>query len=340
MIVLGVDPHKYSHTIVAVDSTTGQVVDDVQVAARKNVGNILVDWAARYEDRVWAVEDVRQLSGRLQVELLGLDERVVRVPPKLMAGVRRSARTLGKSDPIDAEAVARAAIRHPDLPGATFDPALRDVKLLCNYRDQLVGERTRMHNRLRWLLHELDPDWQIALRTLERAITMRKVEVRLRQYPQTAQVDICNAILQRCMQITKEIDQLLTRLDHATWELAPTLRKMVGCGALTAARIIADAPTGIPSDAKLAMLAGVAPLQASSGDHQRHRLNRMGNRRLNGAIHRIALTQIRMHPPAKAYMERRQEDGKTRREAMRALKRYVTRAVHKALIADAGHRLA
>lgn len=108
---------------------------------------------------MWAIEDCRQLSRRLERDLLAAGERIVRVPPKPMANCRSSARTYGKSDPIDALAVARAALREPDLPTASLDGDTRELRLLVDHRDDLVAERTRAINRLRWHLHELDPTW-------------------------------------------------------------------------------------------------------------------------------------------------------------------------------------
>ena len=106
---------------------------------------------------MWAIEDCRHLSTRLERDLLAAGQQVVRVPPKLMAQTRASARTRGKSDPIDALAVARAALREPDLPVAAHDEVSRELKLLVDRREDLVAERTRTINRLRWHLHELDP---------------------------------------------------------------------------------------------------------------------------------------------------------------------------------------
>ena len=117
---------------------------------------------------MWAVEDCRHLSRRLEPDLLGAGQRIVRVPPKLMAHVRDSARSYGKSDPIDALAAARAALREPDLPIARLDGPAGEVRLLANHRDDLVAERTRVINRLRWRLHELDPSWQPPARSLWR----------------------------------------------------------------------------------------------------------------------------------------------------------------------------
>jgi len=133
MVTLGTDAHKRSHTMVAIDDV-GAEIASVTVAATPEGHLRLVKWAARWEQRRWAIEDCRQLSRRLEADLLRIGDQVVRVPPKLMAGVRRSARTRGKSDPIDALAVARAALREPDLPVAQLDGPSREVRLLVDYR--------------------------------------------------------------------------------------------------------------------------------------------------------------------------------------------------------------
>ena len=121
----------------------------------------MLRWAEKFgQQRLWAVEDCRHLSRRLERDLLGAGERIVRVPTKLMAHARDAARSYGKSDPIDALAVARAALREPQLPAARLAGPARQVRLLVDHRDNLVAERTRAINRLRWHLHELDPSWQ------------------------------------------------------------------------------------------------------------------------------------------------------------------------------------
>ena len=124
---------------------------------RTATGSFLAFAAGHGEQRIWAIEDCRHVSGGLERFLLGAGETVLRVPPSLMAGARKGARTRGKSDPIDALAVARAAIREPDLPRAFLAGPEREIALLVNYRSRLVSERTRHSKRLRWLLHDLDP---------------------------------------------------------------------------------------------------------------------------------------------------------------------------------------
>src|SRR5215204_6504205 len=155
MIVVGVDVHKQSLTAVAVDEV-GRCVAELAVAS---AGELVVWSASLAADRLWAVEDCRQLTGSLERDLIAAGEALVRVPPKLMAPQRRAGRTRGKSDPIDALAVARAALREPRLdhprPG---ERAMRELKLLVDHRDDLVDERRRAQQRLRWHLHDFDPE--------------------------------------------------------------------------------------------------------------------------------------------------------------------------------------
>ena len=158
----------------------GRKVGEITVKADPKGHDKVICWAQeRFGDELlWAIEDCRHLSARLELDLLDAGQRVVRAPAKLMAEQRRTARTRGKSDPIDALAVARAALREPDLPVATHDEASRELKLLVDRREDLVGERTRMVNRLRWHLHRIapgDPDADPAPKSLNRAKTRRQL---------------------------------------------------------------------------------------------------------------------------------------------------------------------
>ena len=162
MIVVGIDAHKHTHTAAIVEQATGRVLADVTVDAGDDGHRRLLDAARRRsEERVWAIEDCRHVSGALERFLLRAGERVLRVHPKLTAGERKS-RAAGKSDVIDATAVARAAIREDDLPVAHLPGPEREIAWLVDHRAQLVGERTRVACRLRWLLHDLDPGLQPA----------------------------------------------------------------------------------------------------------------------------------------------------------------------------------
>src|SRR3954454_7267047 len=170
MVVVGADVHKRTHTFVAVDEV-GRKLGEKVVEATTAGHRQAVRWARTQfgVELVWAIEDCRHLSARLERDLLSADQKVVRVPPKLMALTRKSARTRGKSDPIDALAVARAFLREPDLPVASHDQVSRELKLLVDRREDLVAQRTSTINRLLWRVHELDPEHAVKPRSLDLA---------------------------------------------------------------------------------------------------------------------------------------------------------------------------
>jgi transposase len=334
MIVIGVDVHKQSVTAVAVDEA-GRMLGEQTVAVGSDE---LVGWAADLsEERLWALEDCRRLTRWLERQLLASGEELVRVPPKLMAPERRSGRGRGKSDPIDALAVARAALREPDLgrPRVDEEP-FRELKLLVDHRDAIVDERRRVHQRLRWHLHQLDPSFVVPLRMLARKSHLERVSRWLARQDQELQVRLARELVASCRALDRTITALDQELERRTAELAPALLELPGCGALTAAKLLAEiGPIGrFRSDAQLARHSGVAPLEASSGRVQRHRLDRGGNRQLNAALHRIAITQARCHADARAYLDRKKAEGKSRREALRCLKRLLVRAVFNTLKAS------
>lgn len=330
MIVIGIDPHKQTHTAVAVNGGTGEVLGELTVRARRQGFEQLVAWARRLGDeRLFAVEDCRHVSGGLERHLIARGERAVRVAPKLMASQRRTDRTFGKSDPIDAKAVAIAALRHRDLPEARLAGPEREIGLLAAHREDLVAERTRACNRLRWLVHDLDPDLVPAKGVLDRDIAIRKLRVVLSVLDRSIEVSICLELLERIDQINARERELARELDRRVRAVAPALLEIPGCAALTAAKLVAEIANvdRFATEARFAMHAGVAPLQASSGASNRHRLNRRGNRQLNAALHRIAITQLRMHDPAKTFVARKRAEGMSNREALRCLKRQLARRV-------------
>jgi transposase len=330
MIVIGVDVHKHSFSAVAVDEV-GRQIDclDTSEAAE------LIAWSRRVgRRRLWALEDCRHVTRGLERTLQRQRQRLVRVPPRLTAPERRRGRVRGKSDLIDALAIARAALREPVLDSPRPQEArLRELKLLVDHRDDLVDERRRAQQRLRWHLHELDPSLGVPLGALDRAVWLDRLGRQLARRNQTIQVRIARALLARCRSLTRAILELDRELHARTTAIAPRLLELPGCGALTAAKLLCEiGPVDrFRSDAQLARHAGVAPLDASSGKHQRHRLDRGGNRQLNCALHRIAVTQGRVYGPAKAYLERKQTEGKSRREALRCLKRQLARTVYTTL---------
>ena len=180
MIVIGVDVHKHSLTAVAVDEV-GRPLAERTCAVDDGV----VEWAQALPggERLWALEDCRHVTRALEQALLAAGERLVRVPPRLTAPQRRRNRTRGKSDGIDALAVARAALQEPQLEGPRDgEETLRELKLLVDHRDDLVAERRRAQQRLRWHLHELDPALQVPLGALDRAVWLDRVARKLARW--------------------------------------------------------------------------------------------------------------------------------------------------------------
>lgn len=336
MVIFGVDTHKRNHTAVAVDEH-GRELGSHTTGTTSPDHLRLLAWASRFgEDRTWAVEDCRQLSRRLEGDLLTAGERIVRVPPKLMAYCRTAARTYGKSDPIDALAAARAALREPDLPTAHLDDESRDVRLLMDHRDDLVAERTRVINRLRWHLHELDPAFDPPARSLTQPKQAHFVAAFLNGQSGLV-ARLARQLLVRCRELTATVRELDAEITALVNRLAPALLKIPGCGALTAAKILGETAgiTRFKSKSAYARHNGTAPMPVWSGNRERHRLSRTGNRQLNLALHRIAITQAHYHPEARDYLQRRRQAGDTSTESIRVLKRRLSDVVYRALRRDA-----
>lgn len=339
MIVVGVDPHKKSHTAVAVAASTGEVIDQITVRATDAGHQRLVRFcrALGDDELTVALEDVRHVSGRLERILLQQGQRVVRVPPALMGEARRGSRERGKSDPIDATAVARAALAHPDLPQAHVDEASLEIHLWASHREDLVAERTRCQARLRWHLHALEPEFDPPAGALDRICWLDRC-TRILAPRGGARAEIARELTAECARLSRRIAALEREIAEQVEIHAPQLREIPGCGPLTAAKLVGEI-AGIGrfgSAAQLARYAGVAPVPVASGGYARHRLDRSGNRQLNLALHRLALTQARVHPPARRYLERKRAEGKSPREARRCLKRHLANVVFRALRAPAG----
>ncbi|MBU8836676.1 IS110 family transposase [Mycolicibacterium goodii] len=342
MVVVGADVHKCNHTFVAVDEV-GRKLGTKTVRATTAGHRAAITWAHEQfgTELIWGIEDCRNMSARLERDLLGAGQQVVRVPTKLMAAVRKSARSRGKSDPIDALAVARAVLREPDLPVAAHDDTSRELQLLTDRRDVLVAQRTSAINRLRWHVHDLDPEQGAAVGALDTVKHQQALQSWLAELSGVL-AEIARAELADIIRLTTEINALAERLRSRARQVAPALLAIEGCAELTAAKIVAEA-AGIDrfhSEAAFACHAGVAPIPAWSGASAgQMRLSRAGNRQLNAALHRIAITQIRMPgSPGQLYYQRLREAGKTKAAARRCVKRRIARRVYHALRHDTAHQ--
>jgi transposase len=254
---------------------------------------------------VWAVEDCRHVSGRLERGLLASGDRVLRVAPGLTETSRRAVRQPGRSDPIDATAIARAALREglDTLPAAHLDEQALEIRTPNDYRDQIVCQRSRLACRLRWQLVQLAPDLEtkIAPASLDHPQVRERVARRLARLPRTAQVRVAKLTLKRIGQITVQERELRVEITALIEAHCPARLAEHGCGPITAAIIIGHTAGAqrFPTDACFARHAGTAPIPASSGNTRRRRLHRGGNRQLNRAIHIIAFSvPAPTRPPA------------------------------------------
>jgi transposase len=333
MVTIGVDPHKQTHTAAAINEL-GVEVGQCTVPARLVGNGQLLEWArALALERVWALEDVRNVSGSLERFLIDRGERVVRLAPQLMAGARRGVRSRGKSDPIDALAIARAALREgiETLPTARLAGPEYEIRQLALYRERLLDMRTRLSNELRWQLHDLWSDWEIPAKAFTQPGWQTKITSRLAGAEQTTQVQIACDMIARVRELTRATKDLYDQIAILVRQVAPQLLTEPGIGVLLAAKFIGEI-AGIDrfkSDAQLARLAGCAPIPASSGGHSdRHRLDPGGNRRLNSAFYMLAIIRISQDPRTALYLQKQRANGKTKREAIRNLKRHLVRRVY------------
>jgi transposase len=338
MIVIGADTHKATHALAAVDAGTGRVRGGREIRAEEPGHLQAVRWARGLDDdRVWAIEDCRHVSRRLEQALVAAGERVVRVPPHRMGASRKGEREPGKSDEIDALAVARAVVkdRVEQFPIAFLNEQAMEIRLLFDHRADLVAERTRIVNRLRWHLLELCPELERSCKrgSLSKSRVLDRVERGLRKLPASARVRVAREQVRDLRRLSREIEALHCELQGLVSAHRPQLLAELGCGALTAAILIGHTAGNerFRSEASFALQSGTAPIPCSSGQRIAHRLNRGGDRHLNHALHIIAITRAQHDPATKQYLDRKEAEGKTPKGALRALKRHLARRFHRLL---------
>ena len=339
-VIIGIDPHKSSHTAVALDSSERELAS-LQVRANTAQTRRLLDWAADFDDRTWAIEGAAGLGYLLGQQLVGAGEEVVDVPATLAARIR----VLGtgksnKTDPNDARSVALAALRAPSLPAVQAADHGTVLKMLARRNKQLAGSRTRTVCRLHALMREL-VEGGAALK-----LKANKASVLLKQFePSTPDQMVRHQIaldhLGDLARIDSQIAELLATIREAVAAANTTVTDIHGVGAIIAAMVIGY--TGDVSRFRdrnhYAAYTGTAPIELSSGDRIIHRLSRRGNRQLNHAMHLAALSQIRFPDTAgRVFYDRKIAEGRTGRDAFRALKRRVSDAVFRQLRVDAGLR--
>ena len=335
-VIIGVDPHKLSATVEAVDDRE-RVLAQGRFGTDRDGYRQMLATARRWSDRVWAVEGCNGIGRHLAQRLVADGEHVVDVPAKLSARARVFSTGHGrKTDATDAHAIAVVAVRTPGLNQVVVDDELVALRLLADRRDELAGARTRAVSRLHRLLLELIPGgaprFLSALQAKALLATVRPRDVAGRTRRRLAAELLADIV--RLDRQLKDSDQQLRAAVEAT---GSGLRDLYGIGPVGAARILGDVGdvARFATKAHFASWTGTAPIDASSGQQQRHRLSRAGNRRLNRVLHIMAIVQIRHDTEGRAYYRRKLAAGKTPMEALRCLKRRLSDAVYRQLTADA-----
>jgi transposase len=337
LVTVGVDTHLDTHTAVAVDQL-GRRLGETQVATDRTGFDELALWAQSFgEVEVFGIEGTSSYGAGLARFLRAEGYLVVEVTrPK-----RGTRRNKGKSDPIDAEAAARAVLAGEALgtPKAGTDNA-EMVRVLRVARTTAVRARTQAINALRALVVTAPDDLRAELRSLAGAkLIERAARLRVSSDTTTAATKHAMRVLaRRCQHLSSEIDELNVELDTLVRAAVPTLIAKFGLGTDTAGQLLVtagDNPDRLHSESAFSMLCGSSPRPAGSGKtSNRHRLNRGGDRQANAALYRIVLVRLRYDPATKTYLERRTTEGKSKREIIRCLKRYVAREAFAALKTD------
>jgi transposase len=334
-VAIGIDTHKGSLAAAAVDPL-GRVLGVREFTNDPTGHRSLLRWVKeRGQPRRIGIEGSLSYGAAVAKTLLARAEDVREVAPSL-THLERRRRSKGKSDPVDAVAIARVVAADETLPSARRTALLADLKLLVDYRDQLVHARTQVANRVHADLVVIRPGYERVvpnLRARRHVIKARSLISRDR----SVQAELVRRRLGEILRLEAEIARADQNIADKLRETDTTLTEIPGVGPFIAAKILGEVGdvSRIRSKASFASLSGTAPLVASSGQTHRHRLNRRGNRQLNWALHYIALVQSRTSAEAKAYLARQREAGKSHKEAMRCLKRHLSNVVYRHLLLDA-----
>jgi transposase len=336
-VLIGVDPHKASVAVAAIDEALGELVERASFPQDRTGLRALERWAKRFPERRWALENAGGLGRHLAVRLAASGESVVDVPPKLSARVRvLSSGNARKNDGVDALATALAASGNECLAAVDPEAASEALRLLSERREDLVAERTRALNRLHALLRDLVPGGVARTLSANRAARILRgirpkggASARLRRR-------LALEVLRDIRTLDRKIADLNGRIEAEVEASGTTLTEIFGIGSILAARIIGTVGdvTRFPTKAHFASYSGTAPLEASSGEVVRHRLSLAGNRHLNYALHMVATCQARSDARGRVYYRKKMAEGKSRKEALRCLKRRISDAVFRSLMAD------
>jgi transposase len=332
-MAVGVDTHKATLEAVALDGT-GRALEGRRFVNDPSGHAELRRWLGSLGGRrVVGIECSGNYGAALARALLSAGEDVREVPGNL-SHAETKLRAKGKSDPTDAQAIARITLREPALPPVK-GTAHEDLRLLSDRRDQLVGARTAELNRIQASLVILAPGYQGSLGKLKHAKNLTKV-LRMVQKDRSVRADLIRQSVTEVRRLTQAIAGFEGQIEDRLKASGTTLHHAPGIGCLLAARILGEVgdPAELRSAPGFARISGVAPIPASSGNTNRHRFDRRGNRQLNRAIYTIAVVRCRIDPATKAYVARKRAEGKTGREALRSLKRHIANELFRHMKSD------
>jgi transposase len=335
-VMIGIDPHKASHTAAALDAH-GQLLDRQRIAASLDGYRLLRQWAVRWPDRCWAVEGAHGIGRALAQRLVGDGEQVLDVPAKLAARVRVLSVGHGrKSDPDDAVSVAVAARNAGGLRQVKVEDQAVVLHLLTKRRQDLVAARTQTINRLHRLLMDLVPGGARRNLTANRAAALL-AQVVPTGAPAVTRWQLATELVADIRQLEQRTAAVEVRIKAAVAQANASLLGLFGVGPVLAATFLGEVGDirRFPSKHHFAAHTGTAPLEASSGLVIRHRLSRAGDRKLNHALYMMAMVQVRRPSAGQAYYRRKLAEGKSPKEALRCLKRRLSDAVYRCLLADA-----
>jgi len=334
-VLIGVDPHKATSSIAAIDES-GELLEQASFSSGRHGLLALGAWAKRFEERRWAVEGASGLGRAVARYLVANGERVVDVPAKLSARVRLlSTGGARKNDRLDAVYAAVAASQSERLRSVDGEDLVAVLRMLTERRDDLVKARTRAMNHLHALLRDLLPGGMD-----KRVSTARAAEVLRRVRPRPtagrARKRLASDLLRDLRRLDRQIGELDGRIAEAVEESSTSLTEIYGLGPILAAKIVGRVGDArrFPNKGHFASHTGTAPVEASSGEVVRHRLSRGGDRQLNYALHMIAIRQIAQDTRGRAYYRRKMAEGKSSKEALRCLKRRISDAVFQKLRSD------
>ncbi len=335
-VLIGIDPHKAAVAVAAVDEAAGELVEYASFPQNRAGLQALERWARRFPERRWAVENAGGLGRYLAQRLAAAGESVVDVPSKLSARVRvLSTGNARKNDELDALATALAAWRNERL--AAVDPEAESevLRLLSERREDLVAERTRAFNRLHGLLRDLLPGGVPGMLSIPRAARILR-GIRPKGSSGRIRRRLASEIMRDIRTLERKIADLNRRIEAEVEASGTVLTEIFGVGPILAAKIIGTVGSvaRFPTKAHFASYSGTAPVEASSGEMVRHRLSLAGNRNLNNALHMVAVCQARSDARGRAYYRKKLAEGKSRKEALRCLKRRISDAVFKSLMTD------